>query len=311
MSQGPQDETVIRTPDQRLRVFVSSTLGELAEERRAVWRAVSALRLTPVMFETGARPYPPAEVYRAYLARSDVFIGLYWQRYGQLVPGAQVSGLEDEFDLSGGLPRLLYVKAPAPDREPRLADLLARIREEASASYRHFGTSAELGRLVRDDLAVLLSERFEMAQPRDDAAGEAALAGALPVPATPLLGREQEAAAVEDLIVREAVRLVTLTGPGGVGKSRLMVEAARRLGPGFADGARFVDLAAVSAADLVAATIAAGARAEHVGLADHRPGVVPAGSGGCCWPWTTSSRCWTRLRCWPSCWLPPRAWSCW
>ena len=258
MSQGPQDETIIRTPDQRLRVFVSSTLGELAEERRAVSRAVSALRLTPVMFEAGARPYPPAEVYRAYLARSDVFIGLYWQRYGQLVPGAQVSGLEDEFDLSGGLPRLLYVKAPAPDREPRLADLLARIGEEASASYRHFGTSAELGRLVRDDLAVLLSERFEMAQPRDDAAGEAALAGALPVPATPLLGREQEAAAVEDLIVREAVRLVTLTGPGGVGKSRLMVEAARRLGPGFADGARFVDLAAVSAADLVAATIAAG-----------------------------------------------------
>jgi len=41
-------------------VFVSSTLGELAEERRAVSQAVSALRLTPVMFEVGARPYPPA-----------------------------------------------------------------------------------------------------------------------------------------------------------------------------------------------------------------------------------------------------------
>jgi len=58
--------------------------------------------------------------------------------------------------------------------------------------------------------------------------------------------------------VREGVRLVTLTGPGGVGKSRLMVEAARRLGPGFADGVRFVELAAVSAADLVAPAIAAG-----------------------------------------------------
>ena len=55
---------------------------------------------------------------RAYLAQADVFIGLYWQRYGQLVPGTQVSGLEEEFDLSGGLPRLLYVRAPAPDREP-------------------------------------------------------------------------------------------------------------------------------------------------------------------------------------------------
>ncbi len=108
------------------------------------------------MFELGARPYPPAELYRAYLAQSDVFIGLYWQRYGQLVPGTGVSGLEEEFELSGELPRLLYVKAPAPDREPRLADLLARIKEESSASYRYFRTPAELGRLVRDDLAVLL-----------------------------------------------------------------------------------------------------------------------------------------------------------
>src|SRR5215813_12039291 len=117
VSPGPRDEVIIRTPDRRLRVFVSSTLGELAEERRAVSRAVSALRLTPVMFEAGARPYPPAEVYRAYLAQADVFIGLYWQRYGQLVPGARVSGLEEEFDLSAGLPRLLYVKTPAPDRQ--------------------------------------------------------------------------------------------------------------------------------------------------------------------------------------------------
>jgi hypothetical protein len=151
VSQRAPDEVVIRTPDRRLRVFVSSTLGELAEERQAVARAVSALRLTPVMFEAGARPYPPAEVYRAYLAQADVFIGLYWQWYGQLVPGAQVSGLEEEFDLSAGLPRLLYVKGPAPDRQPRLAELLARIKEESSASYRRFRTPAELGRLVRDD----------------------------------------------------------------------------------------------------------------------------------------------------------------
>jgi hypothetical protein len=105
---------------------------------------------------------------------------------------------------------------------------------------------------------VLLSERFEMTRPAQGAAGGALLAGALPVPATPLLGREQETAAIEDLIAREGARLVTLTGPGGVGKTRLMVEAARRLGPGFADGVRFVELAAVSAADVVAPAIAAG-----------------------------------------------------
>ena len=150
------------------------------------------------------------------------------------------------------------VKSPAPDREPRLAALLARIRDEGGVSYQHFSDPTGLQQLVENDLAVLLSERFEMTQPHDDAAGEAALAGALPVPATPLLGRDREAAALEDLVTREGARLVTLTGPGGVGKTRLMVEAARRLGPGFADGVRFVGLAAVSAADLVAPTIAAG-----------------------------------------------------
>ena len=71
---------MIRTPDRRLRVFVSSTLGELSDERQAVSRAISALRLTPVMFEVGARPHPPQEVYRAYLAHSLVFVGLSWQR---------------------------------------------------------------------------------------------------------------------------------------------------------------------------------------------------------------------------------------
>jgi hypothetical protein len=160
VSQGPQDEAVIQTPDRRLRVFVSSTLGELAEERRAVARAITALRLTPVFFEAGARPHPPREVYQAYLAQSDVFIGIYWQRYGQVSADMEISGLEEEFLRAGteGLPRLLYVKTPAPDREPRLAELLTRIRQEAS--YRRFSTPAELGQLVRDDLAVLLSERF-------------------------------------------------------------------------------------------------------------------------------------------------------
>jgi predicted ATPase/tetratricopeptide (TPR) repeat protein len=248
----------IRTPDQRVRVFVSSTLQELAAERGAVRDAVTSLRLVPVMFELGARPYPPRPVYRAYIAQSQVFVGIYWQSYGSVAPGQQVSGLEDEYRLSAGLPRLIYVKSPAPDREPRLAEMLARIRDEGAVSYQHFSDPAELQRLVGNDLAVLLSERFEMSRPGDGAAGDAPLAGALPAPATPLLGREREAAAVEDLVVREGARLVTLTGPGGVGKTRLAVEAARRVGPGFADGVRFVELASVSSADLVAAAVATG-----------------------------------------------------
>jgi predicted ATPase len=249
---------MIRTPDQRVRVFVSSTLQELAAERRAVRDAVTSLRLVPVMFEMGAQPYPPRPVYRAYLAQSQVFVGIYWQSYGSVVPGEEVSGLEDEYRLSAGLPRLIYVKSPAPDREPRLAEMLARIRDEGDVSYQRFSDPAELQQLVGNDLAVLLSDRFEMSRSHEVAADDAPLAGALPAPATPLLGREREAAAVEDLVVREGARLVTLTGPGGVGKSRLAVEAARRLGPGFADGVRFVELASVSSADLVAAAVATG-----------------------------------------------------
>jgi predicted ATPase len=249
---------MIRTPDQRVRVFVSSTLQELAAERRAVRDAVTSLRLVPVMFEMGAQPYPPRPVYRAYLAQSQVFVGIYWQSYGSVVPGEEVSGLEDEYRLSAGLPRLIYVKSPAPDREPRLAEMLARIRDEGDVSYQRFSDPAELQQLVGNDLAVLLSDRFEMSRSHEVAADDAPLAGALPAPATPLLGREREAAAVKDLVVREGARLVTLTGPGGVGKSRLAVEAARRVGPGFADGVRFVELASVSSADLVAAAVATG-----------------------------------------------------
>jgi predicted ATPase len=264
VTRGARDEAVIRTPDRRLRVFVSSTLGELAEERRAVSRAVTALRLTPVMFEVGARPYAPAEVYRAYLAQSDVFIGLYWQRYGQPVPGTQVSGLEEEFELSAGLPRLLYVKSPAPGREPRLADLLARIKEESSASYRYFRTPAELGRLVRDDLAVLLSERFAAGVGQGVAPSAAGARGPrpLPVSTTSLLGRERAIDEVAGLIENPEVRLVTLTGPGGVGKTRLAVAVGERLRERFAGGTVFVPAEAVTDPGLVLAAIGRAAGAD-------------------------------------------------
>ena len=170
---------VIRTPDQRLRVFVSSTLQELAAERQAVRDAVTRLRLVPVMFELGARPHPPRQVYRSYLAQSQVFVGVYWQSYGWVAPGEQVSGLEDEYLLSAGLPRLIYVKSPAAERESRLAEMLTRIRDDGDVSYQHFSAAAELQRLVENDLAVLLSERFERAPPRDGAADGASLAGAV------------------------------------------------------------------------------------------------------------------------------------
>ncbi len=260
-------DAVIRTPDQRLRVFVSSTLDELADERQAVSRAVSALRLTPVMFEVGARPHPPQDLYRAYLAQSDVFIGLYWQRYGWAGPGMEISGLEDEFELSRALPRLLYVKAPAPDREPRLTELLARIRTEATESYRHFRTPQELGRLVRDDLAMLLSERFAATGLPARASAQPSSRGPrpLPVDATVLIGRDETIEEVAGLVERPGVRLVTLTGLGGIGKTRLALAVGKRLGGSFGASIAFASLAAVTDPGLVLAGVARTVGAELAG----------------------------------------------
>jgi hypothetical protein len=98
------------------------------------------------------------------------------------------------------MPRLLYVKAPAPDREPKLTELLGRIQSDDTASYKPFQTPEELARLVSADLALLLSERFMSIATMSEDQPPDALSRAqhnLPVQLSSLVGRDAELATVK------------------------------------------------------------------------------------------------------------------
>jgi len=229
-------------------VFVSSTLGELAPERRAVTAAITQLRLTPVLFELGARPYAPRDLYRAYLKQSDVFIGIYAESYGWIAPDMEISGLEDEYRLAADKPRLVYMKQTA-QRDPRLTSFLTAMESEGVVSYRRFKDADELGILVADDLALLLTERFT-------GPPEMPPVAPLPAPRWTLVDRVEELEVVTRLLREAAVGLVTLTGPGGVGKTSLALAAARAVADQFADGAAFISLEALTDPSLIRQTVA-------------------------------------------------------
>ncbi len=237
-------DRAIRTPDQRLRIFVSSTLKELEHERRAAREAIERLRLAPVMFELGARPHPPRQLYRAYLEQSDVFVGVYWQQYGWIAPGEEISGLEDEYRLAPReMPKLIYVKQPGA-REERLVELIARVRSDDTASYTPFSTPDELAELVTADLATLLAERFDASRAATAPSVAVAPGGRIPVPFSDAVGRERDLETLLAWLGEDAKRLVTLVGPGGIGKSRLAIEVARNAGERF-DRVTFVSLAQI------------------------------------------------------------------
>ncbi|MBP6793934.1 MAG: DUF4062 domain-containing protein [Saprospiraceae bacterium] len=251
---------IIKTPDQRVRVFISSTINELAEERKAAREAIENLRLIPVFFEAGARPHPPRDLYSAYLDQSHIFLGIYWNSYGWVAPGSSISGLEDEYRLCGNKrPKLIYVKR-SNDRQPELNNLLKDIEKSETACYQLFTDAEELGKLIENDLSVLMSEIFENAFWQDGGEEEEEKIfkkmEELPAIRSEIIGREEDLTRLSDLLIKKEVRLITILGAGGTGKTTLSIHLAHLVKEGFTDGVAFISLAPVTDHKLVATTMA-------------------------------------------------------
>ena len=174
-------------------------------------------------------------------------------------------------------------RAPRPLRPPAFADLLRRCRiakgltqEELAAratvsartvSYLEQGTiirpHQETVRLLAEALGLAAEERaaFEQAARTLHAPAPRVVSvhrppHNLPAPITPLVGRADECASLAALLRREEVRLVTITGLGGIGKTRLGLAVAADLLPHFPDGVFFVSLAAIREPAFIISAIA-------------------------------------------------------
>ena len=149
--------------------------------------------------------------------------------------------------------------------------LRERMRRQLVLALYRAGRQAEALDAYRAARAMLMDElgleptpelrQLEQALLTHDAALQApapraARPSGLPAPATRTIGRDRERDAVSHLLREDGVRLVTLTGLGGVGKTRLALEVARELEPELTDGAWFVALAATAKAEHAASTIA-------------------------------------------------------
>lgn len=206
----------------------------------------------------GTLHYMPPEAFQGQVAdeRTDIWslgVVLFETLAGQLPFNADNTRELIRQILSEPAPYLLTMD---PDLPPTLCDLvdvmLAKRHEERIASVRLVGATLEA---IRNGHGAKL--------PHPVVSSRQASTGKLPEPPTSFIGRKQALAEIGSLFDSPGGHLVTLTGPGGVGKTRMAVQLAQEMEHRYPDGVFFVDLAPVLAPELVLGRIAA-----SVGLRD-------------------------------------------
>jgi non-specific serine/threonine protein kinase len=212
------------------------------------------------------------------LTQAGVFVGTVDYAAPEQIEAKEITAAADIYAFGGVLYEALTGKKPY-ERDTDVAVMFAHITEPppkvsearpdlpealdaviakamAKAPEERFATCREMVEAARAALgAAGHAPAPAVAEPAAAAPAPAPPRSNLPVPATPLVGREEELDAVLALLRQPAARLVTLTGLGGTGKSRLALEAATTIRDDF-DGTFFVDLSPVHDPQLVATAIA-------------------------------------------------------
>jgi predicted ATPase len=199
---------------------------------------------------------------------TGVMVGTIGYMSPEQVGGQGVDFRSDQFSFGLMLYEMVAGKRPF-QRSTAAETLVAILREEAEpVAVKSRNAPAPLCWAIERCLAKEPDKRYvstrdlarELAAIRDcfseDSVKQpAARAAHLPVARTGFVGREKEVAAIKELLMRQDVRLVTVTGPGGIGKTRLAVEVASALTEGFVGGIHFVPLSPLSDPVLVASVI--------------------------------------------------------
>jgi len=226
--------------------------GRAAEEpgrAASVLREALALFHGPALGDLAAEPFARAEAMRLdelRIAATEERLAAELEAEPAAAPIGELEALVAEHPLRER-PRALLMLALY--RGGRQAEALAVYRDARAMLVEELGIEpgAELRELERAILGQDASLR---------AGGTTGAQPSLPTPTTPLVGRERELGEAEALVVAGHARLLTLTGPGGIGKTRLAIELAHTLAPAFGGAVVFVSLAAIADPMLVGSAIA-------------------------------------------------------